>query len=54
MPNLAITHEMGHAICQEKNERKADDDGEALREGRNSRTAARWQDSECGDHRHER
>lgn len=31
--NLAITHEMGHAICQERNERRADDYGKELREG---------------------
>jgi hypothetical protein len=42
--DLAITHEMGHGICQEKNERKADDYGKALREGKVpdcSRTAGR-------------
>ncbi len=32
--NLAITHEMGHAICQEKDERRADDYGRELREGK--------------------
>lgn len=32
--DLAITHEMGHAICREKNERKADDYGRELREGK--------------------
>jgi hypothetical protein len=32
--DLAITHEMGHAICQEKNERRADDYGRELREGK--------------------
>ena len=31
--DLAVTHEMGHGICQEKNERKADDYGRKLREG---------------------
>ena len=30
---LAITHEMGHAICQEKDERRADDYGKDLRNG---------------------
>ena len=32
--NLAITHEMGHSICQEKDERRADDYGKELREGK--------------------
>ena len=32
--NLAITHEMGHAICQEKDERRADDYGRELRDGK--------------------
>jgi len=32
--DLAVTHEMGHAICQEKNERRADDYGKELREGK--------------------
>jgi hypothetical protein len=32
--NLAVTHEMGHGICQEKNERRADDYGRKLREGK--------------------
>ena len=32
--DLAVTHEMGHGICQEKNERKADDYGRELREAR--------------------
>ena len=32
--DLAITHEMGHGICQEKNERKADDYGKELRDGK--------------------
>jgi hypothetical protein len=31
--NLAITHEMGHGICQETNERRADDYGKELRDG---------------------
>lgn len=31
--DLAITHEMGHGICQEKDERRADDYGKALRNG---------------------
>jgi len=30
---LAVTHELGHAICNEKNERKADAYGEELRNG---------------------
>ena len=32
--DLAVTHELGHALCQEKNERKADDYGKALRDGK--------------------
>jgi hypothetical protein len=32
--DLAVTHEMGHAICQEKNERRADDYGKELRQGK--------------------
>ncbi|HVO61089.1 MAG TPA: hypothetical protein VMT53_09140 [Terriglobales bacterium] len=32
--DLAITHEMGHAICHEKNERRADDYGKELRDGK--------------------
>jgi hypothetical protein len=32
--DLAITHEMGHGICQEENERCADDYGKELREGK--------------------
>lgn len=31
--DLAITHEMGHGICQETNERRADDYGRELRRG---------------------
>ena len=31
---LAITHEMGHGICQEKDERRADDYGRELRDGK--------------------
>ena len=34
MLDLAVTHEMGHGICQEKNERRADDYGRQLREGK--------------------
>jgi len=30
---LAITHELGHAFCTEKNEKKADDYGRELRSG---------------------
>ena len=30
---LAVTHELGHALCNEKNERKADAYGEQLRRG---------------------
>lgn len=30
---LAVTHELGHAFCSEKNERKADAYGEELRRG---------------------
>ena len=32
--SVAVTHEMGHAFCQEKNERRADDFGKELREGK--------------------
>ena len=32
--DLAITHEMGHGICQEKDERRADDYGKELRDGK--------------------
>jgi hypothetical protein len=31
--DLAVTHEMGHGICQEKDERRADDYGRQLRGG---------------------
>ena len=31
--DLAVTHEMGHGICQEKDERRADDYGKDLRNG---------------------
>lgn len=31
--NLAVTHELGHALCNEKNEKKADAYGEQLRKG---------------------
>ena len=31
--NLAVTHELGHALCNERNERKADGYGELLRKG---------------------
>jgi len=31
---LAITHEMGHSICQDRDERRADDYGKELRDGR--------------------
>jgi hypothetical protein len=30
---LAVTHELGHALCNEKNEKKADAYGEELRKG---------------------
>jgi hypothetical protein len=32
--DLAVTHEMGHGICQEKDERRADDYGKELRAGK--------------------
>jgi hypothetical protein len=32
--DLAVTHEMGHGICQEKDERRADDYGRELRGGK--------------------
>jgi len=32
--DLAVTHEMGHGICQEKDERRADDYGRELRDGK--------------------
>jgi hypothetical protein len=31
--NLAVTHELGHALCNEKNEKKADTYGEELPKG---------------------
>lgn len=31
---LAVTHELGHAICHERDERKADSYGESLRQGK--------------------
>lgn len=31
--DLAVTHELGHALCNERNERKADAYGQLLREG---------------------
>jgi hypothetical protein len=31
--NLAVTHELGHALCKERNERKADAYGQQLRKG---------------------
>ena len=34
LEKLAITHEMGHAICQDKDERRADDYGKELRDGK--------------------
>jgi len=34
LQNFAITHELGHAICMEKNEASADRFGRMLREGR--------------------
>ena len=37
-----ITHEMGHGICQEKNERRADDYGKELREGKTPDCARPW------------
>ena len=30
---LAVSHELGHSVCHDQNERKADDYGRALREG---------------------
>jgi hypothetical protein len=30
---LAISHELGHSVCHDQDERKADDYGRALREG---------------------
>ncbi len=32
--DLAVTHEMGHGACQEKDERRADDYGKDLRDGK--------------------
>jgi hypothetical protein len=32
--DLAVTHEMGHGICKEKDERRADDNGRELRAGK--------------------
>jgi hypothetical protein len=31
--DLAVTHEMGHGICQDKDEHRADDYGHELRNG---------------------
>jgi len=32
--DFALTHELGHVICQEKNERFANEYGKELREGK--------------------
>ena len=32
--DLAVTHEMGHGICQDNDERRADDYGHELRNGK--------------------
>jgi hypothetical protein len=32
--SLAVTHEMGHALCSEKDERRADDYGKDVRDGK--------------------
>ena len=32
--DLAVTHEMGHGLCQEKDERRADNYGKDLRDGK--------------------
>jgi len=32
--DIAVTHELGHALCQEKNERLANEYGKDLREGK--------------------
>jgi len=32
--DVSLSHELAHAICQEKNERRANDYGKDLREGR--------------------
>ena len=32
--DLAVTHEMGHGMCQDKDERRADDYGKELRDGK--------------------
>ena len=32
--DLAVTHEMGHAVCQDKDERRADGYGRQLRDGK--------------------
>jgi hypothetical protein len=31
---LAVSHELGHCVCQDQDERKADDYGRQLREGK--------------------
>ena len=48
--DLAVTHEMGHGICHEKNERRADDYGRALRQGKTSglQPEAGWQGNNSG------
>ena len=32
--DIAVTHELGHALCWEKNERLANEYGKKLREGK--------------------
>ena len=48
---LAVSHELGHSVCQDKDERKADDYGRALREGNIpdcGRTSKRQPDHDMG------
>jgi hypothetical protein len=35
--NLAVTHELGHALCQDEDERRADDYGRKLRENKEAK-----------------
>jgi hypothetical protein len=39
--DLAITHELGHAVCNERDERKADRYGKALRQGKHAQCESR-------------
>jgi len=49
--DIALTHELGHGICQEKNERLANEYGKELREGKIpiARTPRRWRSGRRGN-----